>query len=163
MQQALLLAPMARSRSHSSAFSLLELCVAIFVIATLVVVIAGSQRFTSRLNAQKTIKELNTLSTAAIKYYHKNGAMPTDLSQLQDLIDGTVNNNPFGYSYSISSTSWTVTITTTVPKNVLAYTSWGKQLDVQSGATTDTVAITETVNMDMIDGERYDKKNIYNE
>ena len=149
------------SRSRSSAFTLVELCLVIFIIAMLAVVMVGSQHFTSRVKAQETIEELNTLSTAAIKYYHKNGAMPTSLSQLQDLINGTVTNNPFGYAYSISSTSWTVTIRTTVPKNVLGYISWGKQLSVQDSGATDILSITETVNMDMIDGERYDKKNLY--
>ncbi len=107
---------------NKKAFSLIELAVAMGIIALLTSALMPMAVRAIEIKAgEKTITEVGIIQTAAQKYYTDNRRWPNDLEQLQT--EGYLSplwslRNPWNHAYQASFASKTMTVTTQVPVNL---------------------------------------------
>lgn len=108
------------SISNKKGFSLIELCIALGIVAILTGTIVPV--FIKRIQikaGEKTAAEISVIQQAALAYFTANNAWPASLAALQNegfLNPSWVANNPWQNPYTISSTLNSFTVSTTVPE-----------------------------------------------
>lgn len=108
------------STNNKKGFSLIELCIALGVLAILTSSITPV--FIKRIQVkagEKTALEMSGIQQAALSYYAANNAWPASLVVLQSagyLNPSWVTNNPWQNAYTISSNTNVFTVLTTVPQ-----------------------------------------------
>ena len=108
------------STNNKKGFSLIELCIALGVLAILTSSITPV--FIKRIQVkagEKTALEMSVIQQAALSYYAANNAWPASIQALQSA--GYLNpswsaNNPWQNAYTISSNNSAFTVSTTVPQ-----------------------------------------------
>ena len=108
------------STSNKKGFSLIELCIALGIVAILAGTIVPV--FIKRIQikaGEKTAAEMSVIQQAALSYFVANNAWPASIQALQNagyLNPSWVTNNPWQNAYTISSNSGAFTVSTTVPQ-----------------------------------------------
>lgn len=108
------------STNNKKGFSLIELCIALGVLAILTSSITPVFIKKIQVKAgEKTALEMSVIQQAALSYYAANNAWPASIQVLQSA--GYLNpswsaNNPWQNAYTISSNNSAFTVSTTVPQ-----------------------------------------------
>jgi len=145
-------------------FSLIELAMALAVIAVILAVVLYSAKAIRQVAlAERTVDELNGIAVASTRYYGQNGSWPGTLSDLRAggyLGPGSSDLNPFGNAYVIAGGNERVSVSCVLPKGLVSMRSFGSELVVVNQVNNDLVSVTRSFETG-IWKLKYEKKYIF--
>jgi type II secretory pathway pseudopilin PulG len=146
-------------------FSLAELSL-VFMVASVFfsAVVCSAAKIRQAASAQRAIEELVAIAAAGSWYYSEHGAWPASLADLRPgyLTSQSTAVNPFGNAYTITSNTFSLSVSTLLPKGLVSGKSYGSEVVVTNQGDNDLLSITtspETRNWKL----KYEKKYIYKE
>jgi len=144
-------------------FSLAEL-VLVFMLASIFIgtVSYSALKIRQLARAQRVLSELDAIASVSTQYYLENGAWPLSLADLRPkYLSATASEtNPFGNDYVITGVTSRITVSTLLPKGLVATKSFGSQIVVINQGANDLVSLSKSVesaNWKL----KYEKKYIY--
>lgn len=147
-------------------FSLIELSLVFAIVAVLLgLVFYAAPGIRQLAMAKRTVEEMDLLASASCRYYLGNGAYPQDVSDLRPayLTPQTSGVNPFGNVYVIRPGISSVTVSTLLPKDILATGIFGStQIVIENQGVHDLVSVTRSVESTTWNLQ-YDKKHIFHQ
>lgn len=96
--------------------------------------------------AQRVIEELDAIAAASDRYYSEHGAWPVNISGLRPsyLTQQSIELNPFGNAYTITSNILSFSVSTLLPKGLITNKSYGSEVVVINQGNNDLVSITKS-------------------
>ena len=152
------------STNNKKGFSLIELCIAIGILAILTGSITSV--FIKRIQVkagEKTAVEMSVIQQAASAYFVANKTWPVNIQALQSagyLNPSWVTNNPWQNAYTITSNALSFSVSTLLPKGLITNISFGSEVVVVNQGNNDLVSVTkspESRNWKL----KYEKKYLY--
>jgi prepilin-type N-terminal cleavage/methylation domain-containing protein len=144
-------------------YTLIEITAAIAIMAMIfLIVMEGVKTRINKAKLEHTVNEMMSLAQASLDFYNSQGNWPVNPINLTPTYMYTaVSSSPFGENYQISSLKNAVTVSTTVPSGLAQSYKQGTLLEISSGVSHDTIAVTQRLPNEFSGRMEYDKKYTY--
>jgi len=110
----------------------------------------------------RALEELDSIALASTRFYSERGAWPAALADLRPsyLVQQSIDVNPFGNAYIITSNTSSVSVSTLLPKGLITSKGYGSEIVVVNQGNNDLVSVTKS--LESITWKlKYEKKYIY--
>ena len=143
---------------NKSGFSLLEICIAMFLLLFFVGVISAVQGRIVAARGAKTMTEMQSILDAARQYYTINNAWPTSIAQVQTVLANVPTNNVFGNVYTIGTAGNSFYVSTIVPTKSVNAIKDGRFAVISNIGVNETITLSTTIPIDTKTGRlQYEK------
>ena len=133
--------------NNFSGFSLLELVIAVFLIAVLFGILPVAQGRITAAKGARTVIEMQAILDAAQQFYSQNNRWPNDMTELKTFLPRISANNVFGNVYNVIPNGGIYTVNTIVPYKSVNVIKNGRFVVISDTGTANLVQMSSPIPM----------------
>ena len=133
---------------NNHGFSLLELCIAVFLVFFFMGVISAVKGRVIAAQGAHTITEMQSILDGARQFFLSNNRWPNNVIELRTVLPNIPTNNLFGNVYSITPNGTIFVVTTVVPYKSVNITKDGRFAVISDTGSANLIQFTTTIPMD---------------
>ena len=133
---------------NNHGFSLLELCIAVFLVFFFMGVISAVKGRVIAAQGAHTITEMQSILDGARQFFLSNNRWPNNMTELKTMLPNIPTNNLFGNTYNLTPNGTTFKVTTIVPYNSANIIKDGRFAVISDTGSANLIQLTTTIPMD---------------